>query len=38
MPLNSDGSLCIVEALHRSEQERHGNKLAPQPMIQWHCF
>ncbi|CAD6207851.1 unnamed protein product [Miscanthus lutarioriparius] len=24
MPLSSDGSLCIVEALHRSEQERHG--------------
>ncbi|XP_066331211.1 AP2-like ethylene-responsive transcription factor CRL5 [Miscanthus floridulus] len=24
MPLNSDGSLCIVEALRRSEQERHG--------------
>ncbi|NP_001346556.1 AP2-like ethylene-responsive transcription factor CRL5 [Zea mays] len=24
MPLKSDGSLCILEALHRSEQERHG--------------
>lgn len=25
MPLKSDGSLCIMEALRRSEQERHGN-------------
>ncbi|RLN16903.1 AP2-like ethylene-responsive transcription factor ANT isoform X4 [Panicum miliaceum] len=24
MPLKSDGSLCIMEALHRSEQEHHG--------------
>ncbi|EER93382.2 hypothetical protein BDA96_01G078700 [Sorghum bicolor] len=29
MPLNSDGSLCIVEALHRSEQERHGVMVSP---------
>ncbi|KAF8641488.1 hypothetical protein HU200_067831 [Digitaria exilis] len=24
MPLKSDGSLCIMEALHRSDQEHHG--------------
>nr|XP_034571071.1 AP2-like ethylene-responsive transcription factor CRL5 isoform X1 [Setaria viridis] len=24
MPLKSDGSLCIMEALHRSEQDHHG--------------
>lgn len=29
MPLKSDGSLCIMEALHRSDQEHHGNKRAP---------
>lgn len=31
MPLKSDGSLCIVEALHSSEQEHHG-ELAP-PLV-----
>jgi AP2-like factor, ANT lineage len=25
MPLKSDGSLCIMEALRRGERERHGN-------------
>ncbi|RLM85185.1 hypothetical protein C2845_PM04G02290 [Panicum miliaceum] len=27
MPLKSDGSLCIMEALRRSDQDRHGPKL-----------
>lgn len=33
MPLKSDGSLCIMEALRRSDQQdHHGTYLARQPM------
>jgi AP2-like factor (ANT lineage) len=29
MPLKSDGSLCIMEALHRSSEQDHHGKLVP---------
>ncbi|KAL5209542.1 hypothetical protein ABZP36_005165 [Zizania latifolia] len=34
MPLKSDGSLCIMEALRRSEQEQHGVVVSASPKLE----
>ncbi|CAM0876469.1 unnamed protein product [Alopecurus aequalis] len=34
MPLKSDGSLCIAEALRRSEQEHHGAEVSASPKLE----